>query len=105
MATNANYVKHANEHNQNHNKLDLIHLDVWGPTQNMSIGGSRYFLIFIDDFTRHTWVCLIEKKSEVFYSFLKVKSLDNWERGKKIKCLKFDSVKEYFSTQFKRLYL
>ena len=41
----------------------------------MSIGGIRYFVTFIDDYTQHTWACLIAKKSEVFALFLKVKSL------------------------------
>ena len=42
--------------------LDLIHKDVWGPTQNVSLGGSRYFVSFIGDYSRHTWIYLIEKK-------------------------------------------
>ena len=79
------------------NRLDLIHFDMWGPTRNMSIGGSRYFVTFIDDFTRHTWACLIAKKSEVFACFLKMKSLVEREMGKKIKCLRSDGGKEYFS--------
>ena len=66
----------------------------------MSIGGSRYFVTFIDDYTRHTWACLITKKSEVFVCFLKVKSLAERETGRKIKCLRFDGEKEYFSDQF-----
>ena len=41
---------------------------------------------FIVDYIRHTWVCLIEKKIEVFASFLKVKSLAERETGRKIKC-------------------
>ena len=65
----------------------------------MSIGGSRYFVTFIDDYTWHTWACLIEKKSEVFSNFLKV-SLAEWESGRKIKCIRSDGKKEYFSDQF-----
>ena len=33
------------------NMLDLVHTDVWGPSQVPSIGGSRYFVTFIDDFS------------------------------------------------------
>ena len=66
----------------------------------MSIGGSCYFVTLIDDYTRHTWVCLIEKKSEVFAIFLKVKSLAERETGRKIKCLRSNSGKEYFSDHF-----
>ena len=66
----------------------------------MSIGGSCYFETFIDDYTRHTWACLIAKESKVFASFLKVKSLAERETGKKIKCLRSNGGKEYFSDQF-----
>mgnify|MGYP002776887913 CR=1 FL=1 len=68
--------------------------------QNVSIGGSCYFVTLIDDYTWHTWVCLIEKKSEVFSCFLKVKSFVKWETSRKIKCLRTDGRKEYFSDQF-----
>ena len=66
----------------------------------MSLGGSRYFVTFIDDFTRHTWACTIAKKSKVFACFLEVKSLAERETGRKIKCLQSDGGKEYFSNQF-----
>ena len=62
-----------NERNRSRNKLDLIHSDVWGPAQNVSLGGSRYFVSFIDDYTRHTWIYLIERKSEVFDCFSDLK--------------------------------
>ena len=58
-------------------RLILIHITPLGHTPrptNVSIGGSRYFVTFIDDYTRHTWVCLITKKREAFACFLKVKS-------------------------------
>ena len=89
-----------NEQNRSRNRLDLIHLDAWGLAQNVSLGGSRYFVTFIDDYTRHTWTCLIMKKNEVLSCFLKVKSLAERETNRKIKCLKSDGKKEYFSDQF-----
>jgi hypothetical protein len=79
------------ERNQSHNKLDLIHSDVWGPTQNVSLGGSRYFVSFIDDYTRHTWIYLIERKSEVFDCFWDLKRFVENESGWKIKCLCSDA--------------
>ena len=66
----------------------------------MSIGGSQYFVTFIDECIRHTWVCMIEKKSEVFSYFLKVRNLATRDTGKKINCLKIDCENEYFSNQF-----
>ena len=37
------------------NIFDLIYSDVWGPSFVSSIGGSRYFVVFIDDYSRYSW--------------------------------------------------
>ena len=34
--------------------LEIMHYDICGPMQTMSIGGYKYFLTFIDDFSRKT---------------------------------------------------
>ena len=52
-------------------KLKLVHLDVWGPVQVSSLGGSCYYVIFIDDSTRKTWVYFLKQKSDVFETFKK----------------------------------
>jgi hypothetical protein len=62
----------------------LIHSDVWGPAQNISLGGSPYFISFIDDYTRHTWIYLIERKSEVIDCFRNLKGFVENESGRKI---------------------
>jgi hypothetical protein len=49
--------------------LDYVHFDVWGPTKEASMGGSRYFVTFTDDFSRKLWVYFIKQKSEVFSKF------------------------------------
>ena len=38
--------------------FDLIHSDVWGPSPISTLGGSRYFVIFVDDFSRYNWIYL-----------------------------------------------
>ena len=43
----------------------LIHSDVWGPSKVTTSSGKRWFVTFIDDHTRLTWVYLITDKSEV----------------------------------------
>ena len=43
----------------------IMHSDVWGPSKFATLDGSRWFVTFIDDCTRMTWVCLMKSKSEV----------------------------------------
>ena len=47
-------------------KLELVHTDVWQPpAQVQSLGGSPYYVTFIDDATRKTWVYCIRQISDV----------------------------------------
>ena len=50
-------------------KLGYIHSDLWGPTQVTSLGGCKYFLIFIDDFSRMVWVFALKSKDEGLEKF------------------------------------
>lgn len=49
--------------------LDYIHTDLWGPSQVPSHGGARYFITFIDDYSRNVWVCALRQKSEALEKF------------------------------------
>jgi hypothetical protein len=69
-------------------RLELVHTDVWGEDQVSSLGGSRYYVTFIDDATRKTWVYCIRQKSDVFDTFKKWKDLVENETGKWLKCLR-----------------
>ena len=42
--------------------LELLHLDLMGPTRTESLGGKRYIMVVVDDFTRYTWVILLLSK-------------------------------------------
>ena len=46
--------------------FDLIHSDVWGPSPISTPGGSRYFVISVDDFSRYTWIYLFKNRSELY---------------------------------------
>lgn len=43
----------------------LIHSDIWGPSTIPNISGARWFVSFIDDCTRVTWIFLLKQKSDV----------------------------------------
>ncbi|KAL4271407.1 hypothetical protein GQ457_13G027700 [Hibiscus cannabinus] len=81
-------------------KLQLVHTDLCGPMRISSLNGSRYFLIFIDDFSRWCWVFFLKQKSEVFDVFQRFKANYENQSGKKIKTLRSDNGSEYTSRQF-----
>ena len=53
----------------------LSHSYLWGPTPVTSMNGFKYYVLFIDHFTRFTWLYLPQSKSEVFDKFVHFKNL------------------------------
>ena len=90
--------------------LELIHSDVCGPMDVPSVGGSRYFVTFIDDFSRYTTVYMMKQKSEVLEKFRRFVNLVENRTGLKVerlhvenetvKRLRSDNGGEYFSNDF-----
>src|ERR1700722_9810139 len=80
--------------------LDLIHSDVCGPMPVKSLGGSLYYVIFIDDYSRKTWLYLLKTKGEVFNNFQEFKAEIENLTNKKIKKLRTDNGGEYTSKEF-----
>ena len=44
--------------------LELLHVDLMGPTRTESLGLKRYIMVIVDDFLRYTWVEFLREKSE-----------------------------------------
>jgi hypothetical protein len=49
--------------------LDLINYDLCGPMTALSMNGCLYYIIFIDDFSRKTWIYFLKAKDESFNKF------------------------------------
>ena len=49
--------------------LELAHTDLCGPMQTPYLTGNVYFMIFIDDYSKKTWVYLLKQKSQAFDVF------------------------------------
>src|SRR5688572_13417400 len=80
--------------------LDYIHSDLWGPARVPSLGGKRYMLTFVDDFSRKTWVYFLQHKNEKFSYFKKFKALVENQTGRKIKKLRTDNGLEFVDSEF-----
>lgn len=81
-------------------KLGLVHSDICGPMPVDSYSGYRYFILFIDDYTRKTFVYFLKKKSEAFYYFKIFKALVENQTNMSIKCLRTDNGMEYMNKEF-----
>lgn len=83
--------------------LELVHTDLCGPMEASSMGGSKYFMLFIDDFSRMAWVFFLTYKSEAFKMFKKFKAMTETQTGIKLKALRSDRGGEYQSTEFQAI--
>ncbi|KAK2967762.1 hypothetical protein RJ640_029658 [Escallonia rubra] len=80
----------------------IIHSDVWGPSKVNSFGGSRWFVTFIDDYTRMTWVQLMKSKSEVNILFQQFCKIIHTQYNARIQVLRSDNGGEYLSAEIQQ---
>lgn len=81
-------------------KLQLIHSDVWGRQATPSLNGSRYYVLFIDDFSRMCWIYFMKFKSEVALIFRNFKAWVENQTGCKIQVIRSDNGTEYTAERF-----
>ncbi|CAL9001991.1 unnamed protein product, partial [Prunus brigantina] len=80
--------------------LGLIHSDICGPMQTPSLGRNRYFITFIDDYSRMYWVYFLRNKSEALHVFKRFKVMVELQNGYHIKRLRTDRGGEFNSHEF-----
>jgi hypothetical protein len=81
--------------------LDLIHSYVSGLMSITSVQGSSYYVTFIDDFSKKTWIFFTKTKDEIFSRFREFRAQVENQICKKIKVLRLDNGGEYTSNDFK----
>ena len=79
--------------------LSLIHGVIWGPL-SYSTSRIKYYVLFIDDFSKFTWIYPLLYKSEVFYKFQEFKVFVENQFDTRLKNFRTDGGGEYTSTQF-----
>ena len=67
--------------------MEIVQSDVCGPVSSSSLRGYVYYVSFIDDASRKTWIYFLKEKSEVFSKFKEYKSLVENQTDRKIKIL------------------
>ncbi len=81
--------------------LEIVHSDVCSPMKTTSLGGAKYFVTYIDDFSRKVRVYLLKSKGECLEKFKEFKALVETQSKHKIKVFRSDNGGEYVSKGFK----
>ena len=86
--------------------FSLVHSDVWGPAphmgSSMNNSGFQYFILFIDDCSRLTWVYFLKHKSEVFSKFVEFYNMILTQFQSWIQILRSDNGGEYVNNSMKK---
>lgn len=80
--------------------LSVVHTDICGPMETESLAGSKYFLLFVDDYSRMIFVYFVKHKSEALTCFKDFKAKVENQTGKKIKTIRSDNGREYCNKDF-----
>ncbi|KAG9444818.1 hypothetical protein H6P81_016158 [Aristolochia fimbriata] len=84
-------------------KLHTISANIWGPCPITSINGYRYYIFFVDHYSRFTWLFLLSSKTEVPSVFAKFQILVENQFSSKIKVFQSDGGTEFMSKKFQDL--
>ena len=80
--------------------LQLVHMDLCGPSITKAPSGESYFMLIIDDFSRMTWVAFLKYKSKELNKFKIFKALAENQIGCKLKCIRSDRGGEFTDYEF-----
>ena len=74
--------------------FSIVHSDAWSPSRIVTLTGHKWFVTFIDDFSRTTWVYLLKEKREMCHVFQIFHKMIHTQFGTEIKILWSDNMKE-----------
>ena len=82
----------------------VVHSDVWDPSKITSLGGAHWFVTFIDDCTRMTWVILLKSKSDVSMAFQKFHKMVSISYNRNIRVVHNDNGGEYVNSELRSFF-
>ena len=83
--------------------FNLIHSDVWEPSSISSIGGSQYFVVFVDDYSRYSWIFNMKYRSELLQVYSNFAKMVETKFSKRIKIFRSDNTLEYTQYAFQAI--
>src|SRR5206468_4592975 len=82
--------------------LYLIHCDIWGPSPEPSLTGDKYFILFLDDYSRFLWIYPLKYKSDSLKYFKLFKTTHENLLSTSIKYFQSDGALELSKGDFKQ---
>ena len=80
--------------------LEFLHMDLMYPMRTKSLGGKKYILVMVDDYSRYAWVAFLRDKSEAFINFkdtgLKIQNA----KGHPIEKIRSDKGRKFDNSDF-----
>lgn len=80
--------------------LQLLHMDLCGPVFVPSLGRGRYILTIVDDYSRYTWIRVLQRKSKTFSVFRQLHVHLEKQTGKPLVKIRTDNGGEFNSDEF-----
>ncbi|GJW35946.1 retrovirus-related pol polyprotein from transposon TNT 1-94 [Tanacetum coccineum] len=75
--------------------LELLHMDLFGPSAVQSYGGNFYTLVIVDDYSRYTWTRFLKHKSEAFDHFEILSKKIQTQKGCPVISIRTDHGREF----------
>ncbi|GJR04140.1 retrovirus-related pol polyprotein from transposon TNT 1-94 [Tanacetum coccineum] len=75
--------------------LELLHMDLFGPSAVQSYGGNFYTLVIVDDYSRYTWTRFLKHKNEAFDQFEILSKKIQVQKGSPIISIRTDHGREF----------
>jgi len=82
--------------------LELLHMDLFGPSRTKSLGGNYYGLVIVDDYSRFTWTIFIATKDNTYLAFKKFAKVIQNEKGCRISTIKSDHGVKFQNERFNK---
>ena len=83
--------------------LELLHIDLMAPARVQSLGGKKYILVVVDDFTRYAWVVLLKDKAEALEKMIHLCKKLQVKKETVIARIKSDHGREFENTKLATL--
>ena len=84
--------------------LELVHTHLCGPIGVQSYYSDKYFILYVDEYSRMMTVMFLKEKSNAFQMFKWYLARVEKEIGKSLKCLRSKKGGEFISTEFNIFY-